>query len=61
MSDGMYGAIDDMGEGRRDDVRRGTVGMEYGDEQTWNNLVPILVEQGEKAELDRSNKMGVHE
>lgn len=37
------------------------VDIEYYDEQIWKRLDPKLVELGEKAELDRFQKMGVYD
>lgn len=54
------GMVDDMCEGWSDDVRRGVVGLEYYDGQTWKRLDPSLVERGEREDLDRFTKMGAY-
>lgn len=50
-----------MHEGWDDGVRRGMVDMEYYDEQAWKKLDPVLVEQCEKAGLDRFQHIVVYE
>lgn len=54
-------AVDVMCEACREGVRRGIVYMAYYDEQTWHDVDPALVEQGEPADIVRFKNMGVHE
>lgn len=44
-----------------EEVRHGVMDLGYSDEQTWKKSDPVLVEQGERAELDRFKKRGVDE
>lgn len=55
------GVLDDMCEGWGVVVRQGAVDLGYSDQHAWKRLDPWLVETGEREELDRSTKMGVHE
>ena len=43
------------------DIRRGETDMKYYDENTWEELDPVKVVEGERAELSRFKEMGVYE
>ena len=43
-----------------EDLRRSVTDMKYFDENTWEELDPERVAEGERAELERFKKMGVY-
>jgi hypothetical protein len=55
------GVVSDMTMPDDLEVRRRVTDMQYYDENTWEVLDPTLVEQGEKAELQRFRDMNVYE
>ena len=44
-----------------EDLRRSVTDMKYFDENTWEELDPERVAEGERAELERFKKMGVYD
>jgi hypothetical protein len=58
---GEVGVRSDMTEQEDPAVRQAVTDMQYFDENTWEELDPKLVEEGEKAELQRFRDMNVYE
>ena len=55
------GVVSDMTEKEDPAVRQAVTDMQYFDENTWEQLDPKLVEEGEKVELQRFRDMKVYE
>ena len=51
----------DMCMPENEDLRRSVTDMKYFDENTWEELDPERVAEGERAELERFKKMGVYD
>ena len=51
----------DMSLPDNEDLRRSVTDMKYFDENTWEELDPERVAEGERAELERFKKMGVYD
>ena len=58
---GEVGVVSDMTEQDDPAVQQIVTDMQYFDENTWEELDPKLVEEGEKAELQRFHDMNVYE